>query len=64
MTVTKKKDRKLIVAGLSPNVSGAVAKRVHSYRPPSAYTGRGARIKHAKPVRKAGKKDKQKGKIF
>jgi hypothetical protein len=64
MTVTKKKDRKLIVVGFSSNISGALAKRVHRYRPPSAYTGRGARIKHVRPVRKAGKKDKQKGKIF
>jgi ribosomal protein L6P/L9E len=62
--LTAKKDRKFVVA--SPNAVEALAfaKRVYNYRPPSAYTGRGVRVKHAKPARKAGKKDKQRGRAF
>jgi ribosomal protein L6P/L9E len=64
MALTSKKDRKLAVLGRNSTAVANTAKRIFSYRPPSAYTGRGIRVKHAKPIRKAGKKDKQKGKAF
>ena len=37
---------------------------IKNYRQPSVYTGRGLRTKKGVLVRKAGKKDKQKGKAF
>ena len=61
---TTKKDRKLVVAGSSKSAVGNFSKFLMEYRTPSAYTGRGVRVKKVKPVRKAGKKDKQKGKVF
>lgn len=62
--LTSKKDRKLAVSSSNAIVSANVVKKIFSYRPPSVYTGRGVRIKHEKLARKAGKKDKQKGKAF
>ncbi len=61
---TRKKDRKLIIASKDKILSANLSKQVHNYRAPSVYTGRGVRIKHIKPLRKAGKKDKQRGKAF
>ena len=62
--LTSKKDRKLAI--LSKNLSAAtnLARKIYLYRSPSVYTGRGVRSKHVNPLRKAGKKDKQKGKAF
>lgn len=62
--ITSKKDRKLAILSADKIISANLAKTVHLYRPPSVYTGRGVRIKHARPIRKAGKKDKQKGRAF
>jgi ribosomal protein L6P/L9E len=62
--ITSKKDRKLVIASKNNSEAANLAKYVYAYRPPSVYTGRGVRVKHAKPVRKAGKKDKQKGRAF
>jgi hypothetical protein len=62
--LTFKKDRKLVVASSNSTVAANIIKQVWLYRTPSVYTGRGVRIKHSKPIRKAGKKDKQKGKVF
>jgi len=62
--VTSKKDRKLTILSENKILSSNLAKTVHLYRAPSVYTGRGVRIKHVRPVRKAGKKDKQKGRAF
>lgn len=62
-TVTKK-DRKLTIDSPNKILVGNLNRQVYDYRPPSAYTGRGVRIKHQKPVRKAGKKDKQRGRAF
>lgn len=59
-----KKDRKLVIFGQSAAGVSYFSKVVSLYRLPSAYTGRGIRYKHIKPIRKAGKKDKQKGKSF
>ena len=59
-----KKDRKLTIASANKIHAANLAKEVYSYRPPSAYTGRGVRIKHERPARKAGKKDKQRGRAF
>lgn len=61
---TSKKDRKLAVMSRDKILSANLAKKAHLYRAPSVYTGRGVRVKHIKPIRKAGKKDKQKGKAF
>jgi hypothetical protein len=62
--LTSKKDRKLAVVSTDKIASANLAKTVHLYRAPSVYTGRGVRVKHIRPVRKAGKKDKQKGRAF
>lgn len=62
--LTLKKDRKLTILSADKMLCTNLAKTVHSYRPPSIYTGRGVRLKHVRPVRKAGKKDKQKGRAF
>ena len=59
-----KKDRKLTIASANKIYTANLAREVYSYRPPSAYTGRGVRIKHGRPARKAGKKDKQRGRAF
>jgi ribosomal protein L6P/L9E len=59
-----KKDRKLVIFGRSKVAVMALYKKISNYREPSAYTGRGIRTKGTKPIRKAGKKDKQKGKSF
>ena len=61
---TSKKDRKLVILSDDKIMSSNLAKTAHLYRRPSVYTGRGVRIKHVRPVRKAGKKDKQKGRAF
>ena len=60
----RKKDRKLVIASEDKILASNLARFVHLYRAPSVYTGRGVRIKHVKPLRKAGKKDKQRGKAF
>ena len=62
--ITRKKDRKLVIASENKVLSSNLARLVHLYRAPSVYTGRGVRLKHTKPLRKAGKKDKQRGKAF
>ncbi len=62
--ITSKKDRKLAIVSTDKRLASNLAKIVHLYRSPSVYTGRGVRIKHVRPVRKAGKKDKQKGRAF
>jgi hypothetical protein len=62
--LTSKKDRKLVVLSHDKTAAANTAKAVYAYREPSVYTGRGVRIKHVRPIRKAGKKDKQKGKAF
>ena len=61
---TSKKDRKLTIASSNNVVAANMAKQLWLYRRPSVYTGRGVRLKHIRSVRKAGKKDKQKGKAF
>lgn len=61
---TNKKDRKLTVGSEHTTIAMNLIKKIHDYRPPSPYTGRGVRIKHEKATRKAGKKDKQKGRAF
>jgi hypothetical protein len=62
--VTGKKERKLAVGSRNAVLAMNLLSKLHKYRAPSAYTGRGVRIKHEKPLRKAGKKDKQKGRAF
>jgi ribosomal protein L6P/L9E len=62
--LTSKKDRKLAILSSNKILSANLAKSVHLYRTPSVYTGRGVRVKHIRPLRKAGKKDKQKGRAF
>lgn len=62
--LTSKKDRKLVILSANKVLAANLAKTVHLYRAPSVYTGRGVRIKHIRPIRKAGKKDKQKGRAF
>ena len=62
--MTSKKDRKLAILSTDKIMSANLAKSVHLYRTPSVYTGRGVRVKHVRPARKAGKKDKQKGRAF
>lgn len=59
-----KKDRKITVYGTSKQEVQNLILYIYNYRQPSAYTGRGVRLKHIKPIRKVGKKDKQKGKAF
>jgi hypothetical protein len=61
---TSKKDRKMIIYGPNKQQVNNLARSIFNYRPPSVYTGRGIRRKHLKPIRKEGKKDKQKGKSF
>jgi len=61
---TSKKDRKLVIYGFDKQQVNNLARVIFNYRPPSVYTGRGIRRKHLKPIRKAGKKDKQKGRVF
>jgi ribosomal protein L6P/L9E len=62
--LTSKKDRKLTILSANKILAANLAKTVHLYRAPSVYTGRGVRVKHVRPIRKAGKKDKQKGRAF
>ena len=62
--VNSKKNRKLVVISNVHSISSNMAKQLWTYRRPSVYTGRGVRLKHIKPIKKAGKKDKQKGKAF
>jgi len=57
-----KKDRKLVIYGRNKQQVCLFANVFVSYREPSVYTGRGVREKFVKTMRKAGKKDKQKGK--
>ncbi len=59
-----KKDRKLVVFGPSKGLVSLIHNNIINYRKPSVYTGRGIRTKGNKPMRKAGKKDKQKGKAY
>ena len=59
-----KKDRKLVIFSRSLLCVKQLSKYVIKYRLPSVYTGRGVRSKGIKHIRKAGKKDKQKGKAF
>jgi len=61
---TSKKDRKMVIYGPNKQQINNLARAIFNYRQPSVYTGRGIRRKHLKPIRKAGKKDKQKGKAF
>ena len=62
--LTLKKDRKLVIASIDKIAAANLANSIYLYRPPSVYTGRGVRVKHVNIVRKAGKKDKQKGRAF
>jgi len=62
--MSRKKDRKLLITSRDKALASNTARFVHLYRPPSVYTGRGVRVKHKKVIRKAGKKDKQRGKAF
>lgn len=62
--ITSKKDRKLAILCDNKILPANLARTVYVYRRPSVYTGRGVRIKHDRPIRKAGKKDKQKGRAF
>jgi ribosomal protein L6P/L9E len=59
-----KKDRKLVFISRSKGYTNYLATALIRYRPPSVYTGRGLRTKKLAVIRKAGKKDKQKGKSF
>lgn len=59
-----KKDRKLVFISHLKERVGYFATSIARYRLPSPYTGRGLRTKKLAVVRKAGKKDKQKGKAF
>src|SRR5688572_13650154 len=59
-----KKDRKLVISGNSKILVTSIHSKIINYRGPSIYTGRGIRTKGSIPVRKAGKKDKQKGKSY
>jgi hypothetical protein len=61
---TGKKDRKVILYGPDKGQVNNVARSIFDYRPPSVYTGRGIRRKHLKPIRKAGKRDRQRGRVF
>jgi ribosomal protein L6P/L9E len=61
---TLKKDRKLLLYGFDKHLVNDLASKIYRYRTPSVYTGRGVRKKHCEVLKKAGKKDKQKGKIF
>ncbi len=58
-----KKDRKLVLIS-NNKATNYLAHLVTEYRKTSVYTGRGVRTKHLVSIRKAGKKDKQKGKAF
>jgi hypothetical protein len=59
-----KKDRKLVVFGRNKNIVSNFCRYLRVYRLPSVYTGRGIKQKYIKVLKKIGKKDKQKGKIF
>jgi len=59
-----KKDRKLVIFCTRHSRVNYWANIIANYRRPSVYTGRGIRLKGVKITRKAGKKDKQKGKAF
>lgn len=61
---TLKRDRKLVIYGADKNRVAILAHRAFKYRIPSVYTGRGIRRKHIKVIRKAGKRDQQKGRSF
>lgn len=59
-----KKDRKLVlISNIKENIN-YISNQLTNYRAPSVYTGRGLRTKKLVIIRKAGKKDKQKGKAF
>ena len=59
-----KKDRKLCIFGSAKAGVYSLSRDIIKYRQPSVYTGRGIREKQGVFIRKAGKKDKQKGKSF
>jgi len=59
-----KRDRKIIIYGSNKQLINNLYKKLFRYRKPSPYTGRGIRRKHIRVLRKIGKKDKQKGKLF
>jgi ribosomal protein L6P/L9E len=59
-----KKDRKLVIYSHSKEEVSSIYSKIIKYREPSVYTGRGIRTKGKKVIRKAGKKDKQKGKSY
>jgi len=61
---TSKRDRKLVIYGSNKQQINNLSHIIYNYRIPSAYTGRGVRRKHIKPLRKAGKRDKQRGRTF
>lgn len=61
---TSKRDRKLVIFGSNKQKVNRLSYDIYKYRKPSVYTGRGVRRKHLKPLRKAGKKDKQRGRVF
>jgi len=61
---TGKKDRKMVLYGPDKQQVNNLARTIFNYRPPSVYTGRGIRRKHLKPIRKAGKRDRQRGRVF
>jgi len=52
-----KKNRKIIICSQDKQSLANFTKKLHFYRPPSAYTGRGIRQKHVKVLRKIGKRD-------
>lgn len=59
-----KKDRKLVLISNCKENINYLSIIIANYRRPSVYTGRGLRTKKGILIRKAGKKDKQKGKAF
>jgi len=61
---SSKKNKKLVVYGKDKAELGRFVTDLVRYRKPSVYTGRGIRYKLLKVIRKAGKKDKQKGRAF
>ena len=61
---TLKKDRKLVIYSSNLSLLNYIAAIIRKYRKPNTYTGRGIRFKQTYLLRKAGKKDKQKGKAF
>jgi ribosomal protein L6P/L9E len=59
-----KRDRKAVFISNDKLSLGYFVSNIIKYRSPSIYTGRGIRVKHKIQFKKAGKKDKQKGKTF